>query len=215
MPYPQFSPTPQEWAQLTVPWSSSLPSTSNKAPLRSVKLLFHRTTFNKTSSNTSLSTLHCLHYLLTSAFMREDPWFCSLTVHSGTSVFWNTNKYPLLTQTSHLTFCHFQCFKRPRLCELNTALKFIVRLLPWIPQDNRYWHNAMIYMVYKIYFKTSHSFYRHWLGSLLNSRVGDIHKKFCLGTSPVAQWLRIHLPIQGTWVRSLAWELRSHMLQSS
>ena len=27
-----------------------------------------------------------------------------------------------------------------------------------------------------------------------------------LGTSLVAQWLRIHLPMQGTWVRALVWE---------
>ena len=27
-----------------------------------------------------------------------------------------------------------------------------------------------------------------------------------LGTSLVAQWLRIHLPMQGTQVRALAWE---------
>ena len=27
-----------------------------------------------------------------------------------------------------------------------------------------------------------------------------------LGTSLVAQWLRILLPMQGTWVRSLVWE---------
>ena len=27
-----------------------------------------------------------------------------------------------------------------------------------------------------------------------------------LGTSLVAQWLRIPLPMQGTWVRSLVWE---------
>ena len=53
-------------------------------------------------------------------------------------------------------------------------------------------------MLYKIYFKTSHSFYRHWLGSLLSSRVGDTHKKFCLGTYLVVQWLIIHLPIQGS-----------------
>ena len=26
------------------------------------------------------------------------------------------------------------------------------------------------------------------------------------GTSLVAQWLRIRLPMQGTWVRSLVWE---------
>ena len=25
-------------------------------------------------------------------------------------------------------------------------------------------------------------------------------------TSPVVQWLRIHLPMQGTWVRALVWE---------
>ena len=32
-----------------------------------------------------------------------------------------------------------------------------------------------------------------------------------LGTSLVVQWLRICLPMQGTRVRSLVWELRSHM----
>ena len=33
------------------------------------------------------------------------------------------------------------------------------------------------------------------------------------GTSLVVQWLRICLPMQGTWVSSLVWELRSHMAQ--
>ena len=32
------------------------------------------------------------------------------------------------------------------------------------------------------------------------------------GTSLVAQWLRIHLPMQGTWVQSLVSKLRPHML---
>ena len=33
------------------------------------------------------------------------------------------------------------------------------------------------------------------------------HKeKDVLGTSLVAQWLSIRLPVQGTWVRSLVWE---------
>ena len=36
-----------------------------------------------------------------------------------------------------------------------------------------------------------------------------------LGTSLVAQWLRILLPMQGTWVRSLVRELRSHMSQGN
>ena len=31
------------------------------------------------------------------------------------------------------------------------------------------------------------------------------------GTSLVVQWLRIHLPMQGMWVRSLFGELRSHI----
>ena len=29
-------------------------------------------------------------------------------------------------------------------------------------------------------------------------------------TSLVAQWLRIHLPMQGTWVRALVWEDPTH-----
>ena len=32
------------------------------------------------------------------------------------------------------------------------------------------------------------------------------HSKANKGTSLVVQWLRIHLPMQGTWVRSLVWE---------
>ena len=36
-------------------------------------------------------------------------------------------------------------------------------------------------------------------------------KKCSLGTSLVVQWLRLHLPVQGVWVRSLVRELRSHM----
>ena len=32
-----------------------------------------------------------------------------------------------------------------------------------------------------------------------------------MGTSLVVQWLRIHLPMQGTGVRSMVGELRSHM----
>ena len=33
----------------------------------------------------------------------------------------------------------------------------------------------------------------------------------CRGTSPVDQWLRLHLPMQGVQVQFLARELRSHM----
>ena len=35
------------------------------------------------------------------------------------------------------------------------------------------------------------------------------------GTSPAVQGVRIHLPVQGTQVRSLVWELRSHVQQSN
>ena len=31
-------------------------------------------------------------------------------------------------------------------------------------------------------------------------------KNYFFGTALVAQWLRIHLPMQGTWARSLVWE---------
>ena len=31
------------------------------------------------------------------------------------------------------------------------------------------------------------------------------------GTSLLVQWLRIHLPMKGTWVQYLVGELRSHM----
>ena len=35
------------------------------------------------------------------------------------------------------------------------------------------------------------------------------------GTSPEVQWSRLHLPMQGTWVRSLFGDLRFHMLQGN
>ena len=38
-------------------------------------------------------------------------------------------------------------------------------------------------------------------------------KKYPGGTSPVVQWLKTCLPMQGPWVRSLIQELRVHMLQ--
>ena len=31
-------------------------------------------------------------------------------------------------------------------------------------------------------------------------------QKYCKGASLVAQWLRIRLSVQGTWVRALVWE---------
>ena len=34
----------------------------------------------------------------------------------------------------------------------------------------------------------------------------EVKKINCLGASLVAQWLRICLPMQGTWVRALVWE---------
>ena len=36
-------------------------------------------------------------------------------------------------------------------------------------------------------------------------------KKKKIGERRGVQWLRIHLPIQGTWVQTLVRELRSHM----
>ena len=42
-----------------------------------------------------------------------------------------------------------------------------------------------------------------------------IKKSVITGTSLVAQWLRIHLPMQGMKVRSLVGELRCHMAQGN
>ena len=53
-----------------------------------------------------------------------------------------------------------------------------------------------------------------WIRKRL-TEVGNPAKKLLLearqGTSLVAQWLRIHLPVQGTEVWSLVWVLNSHM----
>ena len=40
----------------------------------------------------------------------------------------------------------------------------------------------------------------------------NLKKEKYSGTSLVVQWLRIRLPMQGTWVPSLVGELRSHIL---
>ena len=42
-----------------------------------------------------------------------------------------------------------------------------------------------------------------------------ILKRTLHGTSLEVQWLRIHLPVQGTWVRPLVEDLRSHMPQGN
>ena len=39
----------------------------------------------------------------------------------------------------------------------------------------------------------------------------DPFKKLLCSTSLVVHWLKIHFPMQGTWVQSLVGELRSHM----
>ena len=44
---------------------------------------------------------------------------------------------------------------------------------------------------------------------------GLLYKNTIKGTSLVARWLRIHLPMQGTRVQSLVRELRSHMVQGN
>ena len=41
----------------------------------------------------------------------------------------------------------------------------------------------------------------------------NIDINVCVWTSLMVQWLRIHLAMQGTWVRPLIGELRSYMLQ--
>ena len=41
---------------------------------------------------------------------------------------------------------------------------------------------------------------------LLWRTIWRFFKKLKIGTSLVAQWLRIRLPMQGTWVRALVWE---------
>ena len=43
----------------------------------------------------------------------------------------------------------------------------------------------------------------------------SVYSRISSGTSLVVQWLRIWLPVQGTWVQSLVLELRSHMPQGN
>ena len=42
-------------------------------------------------------------------------------------------------------------------------------------------------------------------GNKIKEKIGN-NKKEELGASLVVQWLRIHLPMQGTWVQALIWE---------
>ena len=59
-------------------------------------------------------------------------------------------------------------------------------------------------LVYNIPGKISEKriIFRHNLNVLKNEQCG---------TSLAVQWLRLRLPMQGVWVRSLVRELRSHM----
>ena len=41
--------------------------------------------------------------------------------------------------------------------------------------------------------------------------VGIRSESLTSGTSLVVQWLRLHLPVQGVWIRSMVRELSSHM----
>ena len=46
-----------------------------------------------------------------------------------------------------------------------------------------------------------------WTGGRVVNRVVCFDLKIlCVGTSLVAQWFGIRLPVQGTWVRALVWE---------
>ena len=58
----------------------------------------------------------------------------------------------------------------------------------------------------KLHLLTCHSPPAVWLVPVCGPRVGDpCFRRACLA-SLVVQWLRIHLPLQGTRVRALVWE---------
>ena len=40
---------------------------------------------------------------------------------------------------------------------------------------------------------------------------GSVKQRHSRRDFPVVRWLRVHLPMQGTWAPSLVWELRSHV----
>ena len=46
---------------------------------------------------------------------------------------------------------------------------------------------------------------------ITSTEIETVIKNLPKGTTLVVQWLRICLPMQGTWVQSLVRELRSHM----
>ena len=48
------------------------------------------------------------------------------------------------------------------------------------------------------------------VASLYNGILTNLKKEGNSGTSLVVQWLRIYLPMEGAWVRSLGGELTSH-----
>ena len=49
---------------------------------------------------------------------------------------------------------------------------------------------------------------------LIPNALGVFNLKKQQGTSLVVRWLRLCLPMQGVWVRTLVRELRSHMPRS-
>ena len=62
--------------------------------------------------------------------------------------------------------------------------------------------------VFHNYIKAFHKLvsHIHILQISISKVRSNSHQNFTFGTSLVAQWLRICLPMQGTWVRALVWE---------
>ena len=66
------------------------------------------------------------------------------------------------------------------------------------------------FLLEKIFIISIYSFLTYFL-ALCKILYKFCFQGICWGTSLVVQWLRIHLPMHGTWVQSLVRKLRSHM----
>ena len=74
---------------------------------------------------------------------------------------------------------------------------------PWIISTH------VEFLLEKIFIISIYSFLTYFI-SLCKILYKFCFQGICWGTSLVVQWLRIHLPMHGTWVQSLVRKLRSH-----
>ena len=103
-----------------------------------------------------------------------------------------------------LHMCFIKAYQYPQLKEHNFLSVYILFMLVLLGSVCPFFFS----LGYTSVIKTKRTGKQHV--AYFNA-VCKYNKKIYPGISLAVQWLRIHLPMQGTWVRFLVGELRSHM----